>query len=88
MRGSQCPYRHSRTVSDTVCKHWLRGLCKKETTCEYVHEYDLSRMPLCQFFQTYGTCGNPGMYHSTCIIILFCLILFLPYRSIIGLLTL
>jgi hypothetical protein len=26
-----------RTV---VCKHWLRGLCKKGDLCDYLHEYD------------------------------------------------
>ncbi|VDK76150.1 unnamed protein product [Onchocerca ochengi] len=24
-----------------VCKHWLRGLCKKGDQCEFLHEYDL-----------------------------------------------
>ncbi|KAK0478404.1 hypothetical protein IW261DRAFT_1483362 [Armillaria novae-zelandiae] len=29
----------------TVCKHWLRGLCKKGDACEFLHEYNLRRMP-------------------------------------------
>lgn len=24
-----------------VCKHWLRGLCKKGEGCEFLHEYNL-----------------------------------------------
>jgi len=30
-----------------VCKHWLKGLCQKDERCEYLHQYDLSRMPIC-----------------------------------------
>ena len=30
-----------------VCKHWLKGLCQKDDKCEYLHQYDLSRMPVC-----------------------------------------
>ena len=36
-----------RTV---VCKHWLRGLCKKGDMCDYLHEYDEDKMPVCQFY--------------------------------------
>ena len=36
-----------RTV---VCKHWLRGLCKKGEMCDYLHEYDEDKMPVCQFY--------------------------------------
>ena len=36
-----------RTV---VCKHWLRGLCKKGDLCDYLHEYDEDKMPICQFY--------------------------------------
>lgn len=34
-----------RTV---VCRHWLRDLCMKGAACEFLHMYDLSRMPLCR----------------------------------------
>lgn len=34
-----------RTV---VCRHWLRGLCMKGNACEFLHKYDLSRMPFCR----------------------------------------
>ncbi|KAJ7631005.1 hypothetical protein FB45DRAFT_917190 [Roridomyces roridus] len=37
----------------TVCKHWLRGLCKKGDACEFLHEYNLRRMPECWWFAKY-----------------------------------
>lgn len=41
--GSACPDRHQVTHSfnNLVCKHWLRGLCKKGDQCEFLHEYNL-----------------------------------------------
>lgn len=58
-KGQECPYRHSKGDKTIVCKHWLRGLCKKsDINCEYLHIYDLSRMPLCHFYLTYGSCNN------------------------------
>ena len=36
-----------RTV---VCKHWLRSLCKKGDLCDFLHEYDEDKMPICQFY--------------------------------------
>lgn len=39
-----------------VCKHWLRGLCKKGEACEFLHEYNLRKMPECQFFSKNGFC--------------------------------
>jgi cleavage and polyadenylation specificity factor subunit 4 len=35
-----------RTV---VCRHWLRDLCMKGAACEFLHVYDLARMPLCRW---------------------------------------
>jgi len=68
-RGAACPQKHSvatpnpltgRVFEKTiVCKHWLRGLCKKGDSCEFLHEYDLKRMPECWFFIKYGECNNP-----------------------------
>jgi cleavage and polyadenylation specificity factor subunit 4 len=58
MKGSACPYRHSKSEKAVVCKHWLRGLCKKGSQCEFLHEYDLNRMPSCYFFTKYGECSN------------------------------
>ncbi|KAG8925134.1 RNA-binding component of cleavage and polyadenylation factor [Tulasnella sp. 418] len=42
----------------TVCKHWLRGLCKKGDNCEFLHEYNLRRMPECWWFARYGYCSS------------------------------
>lgn len=47
------PLRHIIKDKQVVCKHWLRGLCKKGDQCEFLHEYDLSRMPECFFFSKY-----------------------------------
>lgn len=41
-----------------VCKHWLRGLCKKGDACEFLHVFVLSKMPECWFFSKYGECSN------------------------------
>ena len=35
-----------RTV---VCRHWLRGLCMKGEQCEFLHQYDMARMPVCRW---------------------------------------
>mmetsp|Transcript_22310 Transcript_22310/g.88562 ORF Transcript_22310/g.88562 Transcript_22310/m.88562 type:complete len:294 (-) Transcript_22310:351-1232(-) len=35
-----------RTV---VCRHWLRNLCMKGEQCEFLHQYDVDRMPLCRW---------------------------------------
>ncbi|PWN50828.1 hypothetical protein IE53DRAFT_329561 [Violaceomyces palustris] len=71
--GQNCPRRHVHPsplnflpstahlrdpTKRTVCKHWLRGLCKKGDQCDYLHEYDLRRMPECRFFATFGFCNN------------------------------
>lgn len=41
-----------------VCKHWLRGLCKKGESCEFLHEFNLRKMPECNFFLRNGFCSN------------------------------
>jgi hypothetical protein len=48
----------------TVCKHWLRGLCKKGDNCEFLHEYNLRRMPECWWYAKYGYCsaGDECLY--------------------------
>jgi len=48
----------------TVCKHWLRGLCKKGDACEFLHEYNLRRMPECWWYAKYGYCsaGDECLY--------------------------
>jgi len=45
-----------RAEKAVVCKHWLRGLCKKGDDCEFLHEYDMAKMPECYFFQKFGKC--------------------------------
>lgn len=60
--GNSCPDKHT-TVSTSnfnnlVCKHWLRGLCKKGDHCEFLHEYNLRKMPECNFFVRNGYCSN------------------------------
>lgn len=57
-RNSQCPNRHASGEKSTVCKHWLRGLCKKGDNCQYLHEYNLRKMPVCSFFSTHGACNS------------------------------
>lgn len=52
-----------RTITNTpysslVCKHWLRGLCKKGGACEFLHEYNLRKMPECNYWSRFGTCSN------------------------------
>ncbi|KAI5160501.1 cleavage and polyadenylation specificity factor subunit 4 [Nematocida ausubeli] len=50
--------RTKRQESAIVCKHWLRGLCKKGDVCEFLHVYALDKMPECWFFSKYGECSN------------------------------
>lgn len=40
-----------------VCKHWLRGLCKRGDGCDFLHDYDAARMPECYFYSKFGGCG-------------------------------
>ncbi|KAF4507498.1 hypothetical protein G6O67_003990 [Ophiocordyceps sinensis] len=65
--GTRCSERHvadARTsqpsggLNSLVCKHWLRGLCKKGEHCEFLHEYNLRKMPECNFFMRNGYCSN------------------------------
>uniref|UniRef100_A0A5S6Q3E8 Cleavage and polyadenylation specificity factor subunit 4 n=2 Tax=Trichuris muris TaxID=70415 RepID=A0A5S6Q3E8_TRIMR len=57
-RGILCPLRHISGEKAVVCKHWLRGLCKKGDQCEFLHEYDMNKMPECYFFSKYNACSN------------------------------
>ncbi|CAG98156.1 cleavage polyadenylation factor RNA-binding subunit YTH1 [Kluyveromyces lactis] len=56
--GARCPNKHVLPIfqNKIVCKHWLRGLCKKNDQCEYLHEYNLRKMPECVFFTKNGYC--------------------------------
>ncbi|XP_033374490.1 putative cleavage and polyadenylation specificity factor subunit 4-like protein isoform X1 [Parus major] len=42
----------------TVCKHWLRGLCKRGDGCGFLHDSDASRMPECCLYSKFGQCSN------------------------------
>lgn len=57
-QGDMCPNKHVAQLFNNkiVCKHWLRGLCKKNTHCEFLHEYNLRKMPECMFFAKNGYC--------------------------------
>ncbi|KAK4049590.1 RNA-binding component of cleavage and polyadenylation factor [Microbotryomycetes sp. JL201] len=72
-KAVSCPFRHvtpaptnfqppppvpKEVHARTVCKHWLRGLCKKGKKCDFMHEYNLRKMPECWFFAKYGFCSN------------------------------
>ncbi|CAH1106094.1 unnamed protein product [Psylliodes chrysocephalus] len=57
-KGAQCPFRHVRGDRTIVCKHWLRGLCKKGDQCEFLHEYDMTKMPECYFYSRFNACHN------------------------------
>lgn len=69
--GTRCPERHVSSSTNNpakqdgghpfnslVCKHWLRGLCKKGESCEFLHEFNLRKMPECNFFLRNGFCSN------------------------------
>ncbi|GAB1297023.1 Cleavage and polyadenylation-specific factor 4-like [Apodemus speciosus] len=53
-----CPLRHEHGEKMVVCKHWLRGLCRKSDCCNFLHQYDVSRMPVCYFHSKFGNCSN------------------------------
>lgn len=57
-KGASCPFRHIRGDRTIVCKHWLRGLCKKGDQCEFLHEYDMTKMPECYFYSRFNACHN------------------------------
>eukprot|EP00768_Dysnectes_brevis_P001358 gnl/Dysnectes_brevis/1337_a1501_3448.p1 GENE.gnl/Dysnectes_brevis/1337_a1501_3448~~gnl/Dysnectes_brevis/1337_a1501_3448.p1 ORF type:complete len:256 (+),score=32.93 gnl/Dysnectes_brevis/1337_a1501_3448:58-768(+) len=54
----------TRLVSHTagklkiVCKHYVRGLCKKGDKCEFLHEFVMRQMPECQFLRDKGRCNR------------------------------
>lgn len=60
LAGGMCPFRHISGEKTVVCKHWLRGLCKKGDQCEFLHEYDMTKMPECYFYSKFGK-QTPGL---------------------------
>lgn len=56
---SLCPFgKHisGKSYNKLVCAHWLKGLCKKNDQCEYLHEFNMRRMQDCSHYQEYGVC--------------------------------
>ena len=43
-------------VKQKVCVYWLKKVCRKGDTCEYLHRYIEDRIPICKFFQQNGHC--------------------------------
>ncbi|KAI6075760.1 putative cleavage and polyadenylation specificity factor subunit 4-like protein [Aix galericulata] len=48
------------TERAVVCKHWLRGLCKKGDGCGFLHGYDVTKRPECYFHAKFGKCWTTG----------------------------
>ncbi|XP_062178391.1 zinc finger CCCH domain-containing protein 45 [Phragmites australis] len=62
--GGDGPGLHGRgrgrgSYRQTVCRHWLRGLCMKGEACGFLHQFDKARMPVCRFFRDFGECREP-----------------------------
>lgn len=53
-----------RNFRQTVCRHWLRGLCMKGDYCGYLHQLDKVRMPICRFFAKCGECREPDCIYK------------------------
>jgi cleavage and polyadenylation specificity factor subunit 4 len=54
-----------RDKKTTVCKHYLRNLCKVGEDCEYTHDWNLRTMPVCVWFVKLGKCelGGECLYY-------------------------
>ncbi|KAL7421957.1 RNA-binding component of cleavage and polyadenylation factor [Cryptotrichosporon argae] len=54
-----------REKKTTVCKHYLRNLCKLGDNCEYTHDWNLRTMPTCIMFVLRGKCelGGECLYY-------------------------
>ena len=69
-RPPQCAEGDSPSLTlQTVCRHWLRGLCMKGNACGFLHQFEAARMPVCRFFSKYGECkvweGAPAVDTAT-----------------------
>lgn len=53
-----------KNFRQTVCRHWLRGLCMKGADCGFLHQYDKARMPVCRFFMKWGECREPDCIYK------------------------
>lgn len=47
--GNACPDKHpvTHSTNNLVCKHWLKGLCKKGDQCDFLHEYNIRMRAEC-----------------------------------------
>ncbi|KAK6902712.1 mRNA 3'-end-processing protein YTH1 [Kwoniella mangroviensis CBS 10435] len=54
------PHPREREKKLTVCKHYLRNLCKMGDNCEYTHDWNLRTMPVCVMFVKQGKCELGG----------------------------
>ncbi|XP_032562391.1 putative cleavage and polyadenylation specificity factor subunit 4-like protein [Chiroxiphia lanceolata] len=54
----QGPSRRGGGAKTAVCRHWLRGLCKRGDGCDFLHEHDATGMPECHFYSKFGECSN------------------------------
>ncbi|XP_024357877.1 30-kDa cleavage and polyadenylation specificity factor 30 isoform X1 [Physcomitrium patens] len=53
-----------KNYRQTVCRHWLRGLCMKGDACGFLHQFDKARMPVCRFFAKFGECREPDCIYK------------------------
>ena len=53
------PPKRPKHYKQIVCWKWLENSCKQEdATCNFLHSYDESRLPICRYFLRYGECRN------------------------------
>jgi hypothetical protein len=76
-----------KNYRQTVCRHWLRGLCMNGDACGFLHQYDKARMPVCRFFIKFGECRESDcIYKHTNEDIkecnMYCPAAFLPFASL------
>jgi len=43
-------------LKQKVCVHWLKNVCRKGNSCEYLHRYVEDKIPICRFFKERGHC--------------------------------
>eukprot|EP01071_Lankesteria_metandrocarpae_P008505 Lankesteria_metandrocarpae@DN497_c0_g1_i1.p1 len=41
-----------------VCRHWLRNMCIKGDFCDFTHQYDFDKMPICRQYHKVGYCAD------------------------------
>ncbi|KAF8819259.1 zinc finger (CCCH type) motif-containing protein, partial [Cardiosporidium cionae] len=50
--------RTGRGKHSIVCRHWLKGMCMKGDFCDFLHQLDYARMPVCRHFVKYRYCAD------------------------------